>query len=890
MALSFMVGLIAKYNITFCIIISLSNGLVGWLAANYLRSESFVIGKDNILKHRCTWVATSGILAALSVMLMYITVGIYPFGELSVASGDMLNEYIPFTALRNETLLSGDSLTYSEALGLGGNLWAVLVYNVSSPFMLFSLFIDTKNLDTFMFVMQIIKIGMAGGAFAYFYTEKFKHKDASVAVFSVSYALMSFSVSNMLNIIWLDCIIMLPLIILGVERIMQKKSPLLYVCCMAWAMITYYYIAYMICIYIVIYYIANTVIHTQKFVFLEQVKSFARFAAFSVLSAGISAIIIIPSVFAISSAAPHIYEDALDSVFSFNPLKLAARFLWGGNISYQNDAMPNVYCSILVTILAVLFLTCRKIPRRKRLVWSVVAAVLILSTVISYVNYAWHGFHITSGLPYRNSFLISFTLLLMACEALEYTDDMDIPKITAVTCGFAAAIFAVYFFDSDSSANMLIVSIVMLLFYIAMFTVEYIGITGRNATVTLLLLLVFTEMTYSGTDIIEQINNFNMYTSKSYYSSIFDINKKLINDIKVSDSDVYRIEDENIQVLNQSIYMNYGSLSYYATPNNGGMLQLMDALGYANDTVNKYNFNIYSPFSDSLLNLKYILSADDSERNYLTLTGISNNGKNVYQNTLVLPRAFAVSEELLGWDISETNPFEVQNSLARLSTGIEKNVYEILPEQAASDEAADGSFTIDSNSYTAEYILPRDGDVFCFFECRKSDRIAVEFGEQVQMVEGDVSCIVPLDGGKSGDSLKITIYGASGVQGFVSAAMLNDDALKETINILSENPMEFSEYDNGKVSGQIDAVEDCLLFTSIPYDKGWNVTVNGKNAETFAVGGGLLGVKLTKGGNEIEMKYRVRGLGAGIFISSASLIFLAVYIFCKKKDINILKL
>lgn len=72
--------------------------------------------------------------------------------------------------------------------------------------MLFSLFVDAENMDTFMFLLQIIKVGAAGSAFAYFYTEKFDRRDASAAVFSAAYALMSYSVGNMLNIIWMDCI------------------------------------------------------------------------------------------------------------------------------------------------------------------------------------------------------------------------------------------------------------------------------------------------------------------------------------------------------------------------------------------------------------------------------------------------------------------------------------------------------------------------------------------------------------------------------------------------------------------------------------------------------------------------------------------------------------
>ncbi len=226
--LSFVVCSLAKYPMLFGGIFSVVNGALGLLAAEYLRSRDVLSRRMDIFGQRRTWVALSGLLAAMSVLLMYISAGMYPFGELTVVSGDMMSEYIPFALLRNKAVLLGDSLMYSEALGLGGNFWSVLVYNVSSPLMLFALFVDADNMDMFMFILQIIKVGAAGATFAYFYTEKFDRRDASVAVFSIAYALMSFSIGNMLNIIWMDCIMMLPLIILGAERVMQKKSAVLY--------------------------------------------------------------------------------------------------------------------------------------------------------------------------------------------------------------------------------------------------------------------------------------------------------------------------------------------------------------------------------------------------------------------------------------------------------------------------------------------------------------------------------------------------------------------------------------------------------------------------------------------------------------------------------------
>ena len=60
------------------------------------------------------------------------------------------------------------------------------------------------------------------------------------------------------------------------------------------------------------------------------------------------------------------------------------------------------------------------------------------------------------------------------------------------------------------------------------------------------------------------------------------------------------------------------------------------------------------------------------------------------------------------------------------------------------------------------------------------------------------------------------------------------------------------------------------MFTSIPYEKGWRASVNGKAADIVPIGGGLVGVPLTEGHNTVTLRYTVRGLTAGLTISLLS--------------------
>ena len=122
----------------------------------------------------------------------------------------------------------------------------------------------------------------------------------------------------------------------------------------------------------------------------------------------------------------------------------------------------------------------------------------------------------------------------------------------------------------------------------------------------------------------------------------------------------------------------------------------------------------------------------------------------------------------------------------------------------------------------------------------------------------------------------------------ISFTELNDTNIdKYNIDIKDrkeEASYEFSR-DNRGFTSKIKLKEDNLVFFTVPYDKGWSATVNGKEVEVEKVSNGLMAVKAEAGDNEIRFNYMPQGFKLGIVISSFSLIVLAIYIIlCKKKS------
>lgn len=78
-------------------------------------------------------------------------------------------------------------------------------------------------------------------------------------------------------------------------------------------------------------------------------------------------------------------------------------------------------------------------------------------------------------------------------------------------------------------------------------------------------------------------------------------------------------------------------------------------------------------------------------------------------------------------------------------------------------------------------------------------------------------------------------------------------------------------------TGKIDLNKDNLVFFSVPFDKGWKATVNGKNVEIIKANIGFMAVKCDKGSNDIIFTYNTPGLKEGILISLIGLVCFMVY-------------
>ena len=112
---------------------------------------------------------------------------------------------------------------------------------------------------------------------------------------------------------------------------------------------------------------------------------------------------------------------------------------------------------------------------------------------------------------------------------------------------------------------------------------------------------------------------------------------------------------------------------------------------------------------------------------------------------------------------------------------------------------------------------------------------------------------------------------------------MDEQVLQDAINILAANHMENVTYDANNLSGNITLQEAGRVILSVPYEKGWTVTVNGEEVEPALFGESLMAFDLQAGEYEFKMHYVPYGKGAGIAVSVVSVMCFAGIMWFRKR-------
>ncbi len=874
--------------------------LVAGLAAVWLIKQLGLLGEDQPYS-KFYFPVFSALLALVCMSLAYTYLGMWPVGTKSAMLVDMHHQYAPLLAQLRDTLLHGDSLLYSFDLGLGASYLPLAGYYLASPLNFILLLFPANLLDTAILVITLIKNCLCAFTFAIAVQYIYGKRSYAIPAVSIMYSMMMYMISYSWNLMWLDVVMMLPLAVMGFEMMMREKKPLLYVLSLAYALFTNYYIAFMLCVFLVLYYFFYMFRehHTVK----EMTGSFLNFGFFSVLAAMLAGIMVVP--IALSLGDTSAAGGGLNATWNtnFDLWDLLGRHLYDVEPTIRSGNLPNIYCGILTVVLVPLFLTNKAISPRRRGGLGGLFAVMAASLVVNNLDLMWHGLHAPNDLPYRFSFLYSFVLLLMAYEVLINIKEVTGKQIVMTIIGLVAYVIVEQKFgDETYEFKTLGISLGFAVLYAIVLTVLRSKKFVHDAGYALLLTVVVVEMVTGTGKTLVQMNGNEYFTQHFDYTdnAITKTVTSAVNEMEklgdqATDNGFYRVEFLPRRTCTDTALFDYNGITVFASSNKYEETRFMGGMGYAVNGVNSFLYHFFTPFADSILGLRYVAMTDEftapSQLNQKMNVSLDGNKYTIYENRDALSLGFMVDNNVQFWAYDYYNPVTTNNSLASSMSGIGGDIYECQTVVATSgDGSVSGSYSVSVPNGTSNYkaTITEPGRYYVFVDCRAAKNIGVtaNYTSRSDSDYWSMGANEPyfIDAGQMevGDDVDISINSTSSCGGNVFVCRLNEEVYANVMNQLKSNQMKVTTFTDTKIAGDITASKNGILYTSVPYDAGWTVKVDGKKVDTMMIGSAMLGIELDAGMHNITMTFCPRGFVVGVICTVLAILILVLLAVLKK--------
>ena len=823
-----------------------------------------------------------------------IAFGIQPFGDNSLLIIDGLHQYMPFYSVLYDKLKGGESLFYSFRSGLGINFLSLFSYYLSSPLNLLIIFFKKTQLNMAVSMIIVLKIALSGMTAGIYFSSKSKKQGLHVLMISMAYALSSYMVGYCWNVMWLDAIMIFPIVVMGLERLIDKKDGRLYCLALFYALYCNYYIAFMICIFAIIWYIFYSFKSVKQFFFRG-----ISFALYSFLAAGMAAVLLIPAYLGIKQTASGEAMTLPDHSFLTNAADLLNRqFAMGSPISHDNfDGNANLYIGIFTVLAVGLYLLNQQIKISDKIKKILLVGFFYLSFGEMILNFIWHGFHDQYGIPNRFSFLFGFVLLHMLWEVFEHLDGTKGWHV-AFACMAGVGLLAYARVKGTQPledkvygvAGMLFILYGMILLLYTLSRKRKVWYKAAFCAVAIIEIAATACMGFN--------ENGQISVSKFFYGTE-DMEKAAAS---LKDGTFYRSELASALMVDENAWYPINSVGLFGSTATDRMVNMMDNLGFYTGC-NEYLYKGATPVTNFLLNVKYLYYHEDSlttDFKYLKTQGTFD----IYENPAKgMSIGYLMNDSIKDWYYDSAYPFRVQNDLGEQAF----DVFELFHDIEIDDPATNGCTASKTNDgeYYFEYGDSRpDNMTFTIPITETAENLYLFYdGTQVEnaqiMVDGTNVKSGDLDGymlpiGKvsAGSEVKVTFELKGETEdGYVrlSAADFDQEVFEDFKKTAAEQAFTVTDYSSNSLEGTVDASDNQTLFLSIPYESGWKVKVDGKEVKTCRIGDAFLGVKVPSGEHTVSLKYTPPGFSIGWKVSLAAAIIFIVLCFVKyryKADIK----
>lgn len=847
----------------------------------------------------------AGVLAIVIQGVVYYQLEIAPFGENTILTTDLKGQYISFFSYLKNSLQGEDNLLYSMSKTMGGNMVGLTSYYLLSPLNIIFLFFRLEYFPIAITILTLLKIGLMSSSFTWLMYKKNLPTWGQI-VLGISYGLMSYSVVYQQNIMWLDTLILLPLLIWSLDKLVKTGSWILYAVTLGYIILLNYYMGFMICVFSSIYFISSLVVNiyekSNPDSNLSNTIIFRNFVIGSVVSGALSMASLLPSIMSLQGGKA---EFALHEFLNTNQLftlgEFISKFIPGAYVTSDiQHGLPNIYVFSGIILLCLLFFFNRNINLGNKMQYFVILLLIFFSLKYSLLNVIWHGFNEPTWFPYRFSFLFTTILLLIAAQQIKY---WYIDRITSLFSLFIVIISIYYIYVKNFEYITIKKLMLILIMQVILFTLFWIldnikGGISRKVILTIIVCITGIETGLNAYITQSKIS----YQPYEPYSNVVGQYSTIMETLKPNGMALYRIEKNQHYDNNDPLLLNYPGLSHYSSNETSDILKFMENLGFTRtENWARYSYGSTS-FADSLMGVKYIVSNMPLYNQNLKINDVvtvKENKKYIYMNTLAFPVGFTIQQNK-NLNISENNIMEYQNRLISEIFDI-VDYYTPISSDKIRMEFENVERLNTGTGVTLQKIdNEKSGKIHIYIENPDHQTINYYFdGENKYGVD------IYHDNEFNNTNLQIKNHTAHSFDSNKDVAELTLELKGDSIpfdnsyfyyssynnlvkmNAYAENnKLELSKVSPTRIEGNLSSsYEGNSLLLTIPYDSGWKVEVDGKKVDTYEYSDALLGIELSSNSKRVSLTFVPEGLIIGILISSCALLSIIILILYKRRSI-----
>ena len=852
----------------------------------------------------------------ICIVIHMITAGCYPFGKNTILLGDANAQYYAFFLEMYDRIKGGKTLFFSWNMGLGYDFSSNFFYYLASPFNLIAMLFGKSYMELGMIVTMCVQVGLCGVTMTYFLKHTKENtmgqgamNEIVCALFGLVYAMCDFMLAYQYNIIWLICLMLVPLVMLGVEKLVKTGDVKLYFISMVLAFVLNFYFSWFVAIMAVVWFV-DVKKDTHTFW-----KRFARFALTSITAAGCAAVVLVPCFFAVYSRT---YSGRVDNSVKMTTWGNFANYLqsyfWGNSYDTYGQKLfgLNAYVGVFTVILVLVYLLNRKIDRLSRIKRMVEIVIFSISLNLVAAIYVLHGMTLPHLYSCRFEFILSIILLVCAFESIANYERIGYIR-TAVIAVFVLAMVAFVFMKNNNVQSIACYMVtILLLAYMLLLLVFNNKNSVKNKSV-IINFVVIGILELASNAVYTNLDNAVISKDKEGGSSHWAQDYLDIDNSNLNRKSSWILSQNNIA---------YSDASIFSSSTNGSLVNLYDKVGLVyQENTGSYAYRGTTPVTALMLNVKNVLSDTGAyfggyelEKEYSMKDdeyGIDET-YGFYTTPYAMGAGYVCSDAVADWNMTSIIPFEVQNNFVESLTGVNDvftrvdtseldgfdsgystcipkrdytyglgvmksdNVYKYI--NTSLDEA-------DHASVYVGFVVPRDMHLYVYLEDKHQlcTRVYVD-GEPLSddSVYPAPSELLDLGDLKKGQTVYLNAVNISsqlqtGIT-YIDFYEYHDDKMQQCMDSLSKRKLDIDKVDDTYVHGTFNAEDDGILYTSIPYYRGFTAYVDGKKAEIVKIAdGALIGVKISRGKHSVEFRYVTYGFKLGLILSAAGWLIVVLY-------------